>query len=170
MVFEGPSFASSRRALAARGLDCILCSVSGGTATRQRGFLGCIRSLQLNGKALDLEERAEVTPGVQPGCPGHCSTYGHLCHNGGRCQERPRGFSCDCELSAFSGPFCTQGEWGPAGRRGLLGCVDPEPLLHRSMNVFSSQIPSANHSFTTNLILLERNMTPREDRADDCEI
>uniref|UniRef100_A0A8C7BJM3 Contactin-associated protein-like 4 n=1 Tax=Neovison vison TaxID=452646 RepID=A0A8C7BJM3_NEOVI len=80
----------------------------GGTATRQRGFLGCIRSLQLNGKALDLEERAEVTPGVQPGCPGHCSTYGHLCHNGGRCQERPRGFSCDCELSAFSGPFCTQ--------------------------------------------------------------
>uniref|UniRef100_A0A8C7BQN0 Contactin-associated protein-like 4 n=1 Tax=Neovison vison TaxID=452646 RepID=A0A8C7BQN0_NEOVI len=90
----------------------------GGTATRQRGFLGCIRSLQLNGKALDLEERAEVTPGVQPGCPGHCSTYGHLCHNGGRCQERPRGFSCDCELSAFSGPFCTQGECGPAGRRG----------------------------------------------------
>uniref|UniRef100_M3XMA0 Contactin associated protein family member 4 n=1 Tax=Mustela putorius furo TaxID=9669 RepID=M3XMA0_MUSPF len=80
----------------------------GGTATRQRGFLGCIRSLQLNGKVLDLEERAQVTPGVQPGCPGHCSTYGHLCHNGGRCQERSRGFSCDCELSAFSGPFCTQ--------------------------------------------------------------
>ncbi|XP_049470401.1 contactin-associated protein-like 4 [Panthera uncia] len=80
----------------------------GGTATRQRGFLGCIRSLQLNGQALDLEGRAQVTPGVEPGCPGHCSTYGHLCHNGGRCQERPRGFSCDCELSAFSGPFCAQ--------------------------------------------------------------
>nr|XP_025743681.1 contactin-associated protein-like 4 [Callorhinus ursinus] len=80
----------------------------GGTATKQRGFQGCIRSLQLNGKALDLEERAQVTPGVEPGCPGHCSTYGSLCHHGGRCQERPRGFSCDCELSAFSGPFCTQ--------------------------------------------------------------
>ncbi|XP_032284243.1 contactin-associated protein-like 4 [Phoca vitulina] len=80
----------------------------GGTATRQRGFLGCIRALQLNGKALDLEERAQVTPGVEPGCPGHCSTYGSLCHHGGRCQERPQGFSCDCELSAFSGPFCAQ--------------------------------------------------------------
>ncbi|XP_014641006.1 PREDICTED: contactin-associated protein-like 4 [Ceratotherium simum simum] len=79
----------------------------GGTATRQRGFLGCIRSLQLNGKTLDLEERAKVTPGVEPGCPGHCSTYGHLCHNGGRCQEKPHGFSCDCELSAFTGPFCS---------------------------------------------------------------
>nr|XP_044607414.1 LOW QUALITY PROTEIN: contactin-associated protein-like 4 [Equus asinus] len=79
----------------------------GGTATRQRGFLGCIRSLQLNGETLDLEERAKVTPGVEPGCPGHCSTYGHLCHNGGRCREKPHGFSCDCELSAFTGPFCS---------------------------------------------------------------
>ncbi|KAH0628195.1 hypothetical protein JD844_009050, partial [Phrynosoma platyrhinos] len=47
----------------------------GGTASRQKGFLGCIRSLQLNGGALDLEERANMTPGVKPGCPGHCSSY-----------------------------------------------------------------------------------------------
>ncbi|XP_007941390.1 contactin-associated protein-like 4 [Orycteropus afer afer] len=80
----------------------------GSTATRQRGFLGCIRSLQLNGQVLDLEDRAKVTPGVEPGCPGHCSSYGHLCHHGGRCRERPRGFSCDCELSAFTGPFCSE--------------------------------------------------------------
>ncbi|XP_008586631.1 PREDICTED: contactin-associated protein-like 3 [Galeopterus variegatus] len=79
----------------------------GGTATRQRGFLGCIRSLQVNGKALDLEERAKVTPGVEPGCPGHCSTYGHLCLNGGQCREKPRGFVCDCDLSAYGGPFCS---------------------------------------------------------------
>ncbi|XP_004701956.1 contactin-associated protein-like 4 [Echinops telfairi] len=79
----------------------------GGTATRQRGFLGCLRSLQLNGRTLDLEERAKVTPGVRPGCPGHCSTYGHLCLHGGRCRERPRGFTCDCTPSAFTGPFCS---------------------------------------------------------------
>ncbi|EPY74229.1 hypothetical protein CB1_002213002 [Camelus ferus] len=79
----------------------------GGTATRQRGFLGCIRSLQLNGVALDLEERATVTPGVEPGCRGHCSSYGKLCHHGGRCREKPRGFSCDCTLSAYTGPFCS---------------------------------------------------------------
>ncbi|OWK07213.1 CNTNAP3, partial [Cervus elaphus hippelaphus] len=70
------------------------------------GFLGCIRSLRLNGLALDLEERATMTPGVEPGCPGHCSTYGHLCHNGGRCREKHRGISCDCTFSAYDGPFC----------------------------------------------------------------
>ncbi|XP_068523454.1 contactin-associated protein-like 4 isoform X2 [Anas acuta] len=78
----------------------------GGTASRQKGFLGCIRSLQLNGMALDLEERAKITPGVEPGCPGHCSSYGNLCHNGGKCQEKYSGFSCDCSFSAYAGPFC----------------------------------------------------------------
>ncbi|KAM6176571.1 contactin-associated protein-like 4 isoform 4-T4 [Erethizon dorsatum] len=79
----------------------------GGTATRQRGFLGCIRSLQLNGMALDLEERATVTPGVQPGCRGHCGSYGKLCRNGGQCREKPSGFFCDCSSSAYTGPFCS---------------------------------------------------------------
>ncbi|XP_004690420.1 PREDICTED: contactin-associated protein-like 4 [Condylura cristata] len=79
----------------------------GGTATRQRGFLGCIRALQLNGMALDLEGRAKVTPGVEPGCRGHCSSYGKLCRNGGQCREKPRGFSCDCTFSAYAGPFCS---------------------------------------------------------------
>ncbi|XP_008504224.2 contactin-associated protein-like 4 [Calypte anna] len=78
----------------------------GGTASRQKGFLGCIRSLKLNGMALDLEERAKITPGVEPGCPGHCSSYGNLCHNGGKCKEKYNGFSCDCTFSAYVGPFC----------------------------------------------------------------
>ncbi|KAM7409799.1 hypothetical protein PAMA_001340 [Pampus argenteus] len=78
----------------------------GGTASRQKGFLGCIRSLQLNGVTLDLEERARITPGVRPGCPGHCSSYGSLCQNQGRCVERANGFSCDCGQSAFTGAFC----------------------------------------------------------------
>ncbi|KAM6918523.1 contactin-associated protein-like 4 [Xenentodon cancila] len=78
----------------------------GGTASRQKGFRGCIRSLQLNGVTLDLEERAKITPGVQPGCPGHCSSYGSLCHNHGRCVEKSNGFRCDCSLSAYTGVFC----------------------------------------------------------------
>ncbi|MEQ2232257.1 hypothetical protein ILYODFUR_009378 [Ilyodon furcidens] len=77
-----------------------------GTASRQRGFRGCIRSLQLNGVTLDLEERAKITPGVRPGCPGHCSSYGSLCQNQGRCVERTTGFHCDCSLSAYTGVFC----------------------------------------------------------------
>ncbi|XP_048874781.1 contactin-associated protein-like 5 isoform X1 [Brienomyrus brachyistius] len=80
----------------------------GGTASRQKGFLGCIRSLQLNGVRLDLEERAKITPGVKAGCPGHCSSYGSLCQNEGRCVERYNGFECDCSFSAFLGPFCTK--------------------------------------------------------------
>uniref|UniRef100_A0A672IGP5 Contactin associated protein like 3 n=1 Tax=Salarias fasciatus TaxID=181472 RepID=A0A672IGP5_SALFA len=78
----------------------------GGTASRQRGFRGCLRSLQLNGVTLDLEERARVTPGVEAGCPGHCSSYGSLCRNRGRCVEAAGGFSCDCGPSAFTGAFC----------------------------------------------------------------
>uniref|UniRef100_A0A8C4FC08 Contactin associated protein like 3 n=1 Tax=Dicentrarchus labrax TaxID=13489 RepID=A0A8C4FC08_DICLA len=78
----------------------------GGTASRQKGFRGCIRSLQLNGITLDLEERARITPGVRPGCPGHCSSYGSFCQNGGRCVERANGFHCDCGLSAYTGVFC----------------------------------------------------------------
>ncbi|XP_069366910.1 contactin-associated protein-like 4 isoform X2 [Paralichthys olivaceus] len=78
----------------------------GGTASRQKGFRGCIRSLQLNGVTLDLEERAKITPGVRPGCPGHCSSYGSLCQNQGRCVERANGFHCDCGLSAYTGVFC----------------------------------------------------------------
>uniref|UniRef100_A0A4X2KFJ7 Contactin associated protein family member 4 n=1 Tax=Vombatus ursinus TaxID=29139 RepID=A0A4X2KFJ7_VOMUR len=91
---------------AAYKLGPLLCRGDSGTASRQKGFLGCIRSLQLNGIALDLEERAKITPGVDPGCPGHCSSYGNLCHNGGKCKEKHSGFSCDCSFSAYSGPFC----------------------------------------------------------------
>uniref|UniRef100_A0A3Q3IM13 Contactin associated protein like 3 n=1 Tax=Monopterus albus TaxID=43700 RepID=A0A3Q3IM13_MONAL len=80
-----------------------------GTASRQKGFRGCIRSLQLNGVTLDLEERAKITPGVRPGCPGHCSSYGSLCLNQGHCVERASGFHCDCGLSAYAGVFCHTG-------------------------------------------------------------
>ncbi|KAF7660189.1 hypothetical protein LDENG_00286440 [Lucifuga dentata] len=59
----------------------------GGTASRQKGFRGCIRSLQLNGVTLDLEARAKITPG-------------------GRCVEKTNGFYCDCGLSAYTGVFC----------------------------------------------------------------
>ncbi|XP_069080702.1 contactin-associated protein-like 5 isoform X1 [Pleurodeles waltl] len=80
----------------------------GGTAARQGGFLGCIRSLRVNGQTLDLEERARMTSGVKPGCPGHCTSYGKLCHNGGKCIEKYNGSTCDCTTSAYEGAFCKQ--------------------------------------------------------------
>uniref|UniRef100_A0A3Q1BT77 Contactin associated protein 2 n=1 Tax=Amphiprion ocellaris TaxID=80972 RepID=A0A3Q1BT77_AMPOC len=74
----------------------------------QRGFLGCIRALRMNGITLDLEERAEVTPGVKPGCQGHCTSFGMYCRNGGKCVERYNGYLCDCTETAYDGPFCTK--------------------------------------------------------------
>ncbi|KAM6976563.1 contactin-associated protein-like 2a [Aplochiton taeniatus] len=74
----------------------------------QRGFLGCIRALRMNGATLDLEERAKVTPGVKPGCQGHCTSYGLYCRNGGKCVEKYNGYTCDCTATAYDGPFCTK--------------------------------------------------------------
>ncbi|XP_015255192.1 PREDICTED: contactin-associated protein-like 5 [Cyprinodon variegatus] len=81
----------------------------GGTASQQRGFLGCIRSLMVNGLTFDLEERAKMTPGVSSGCPGYCSGSSSLCHNRGRCIEKSNGYICDCSQSAYGGATCNQG-------------------------------------------------------------
>uniref|UniRef100_A0A1B0GWV0 Contactin associated protein-like 5A n=1 Tax=Rattus norvegicus TaxID=10116 RepID=A0A1B0GWV0_RAT len=78
----------------------------GGTSSRQKGFLGCMRSLHLNGQNTDLIERAKLMSGVTPGCPGHCSSYSSNCHNGGKCVEKQSGYSCDCTNSPNEGPFC----------------------------------------------------------------
>uniref|UniRef100_A0A8P4K725 Contactin associated protein-like 5a n=1 Tax=Dicentrarchus labrax TaxID=13489 RepID=A0A8P4K725_DICLA len=80
----------------------------GGTASQQRGFLGCIRTLTVNGVSFDLEERAKMTPGVSSGCPGYCSGSSSLCHNRGRCIEKSNGYVCDCSQSAYGGTTCDQ--------------------------------------------------------------
>lgn len=99
----------------ARGIKPIQCCLTvqrslSGAAGGQRGFLGCIRSLRMNGVTLDLEERAKVTPGVKPGCSGHCTSYGMYCANGGKCVEKYNGYSCDCSRTAYDGPFCIKGK------------------------------------------------------------
>ncbi|GAA6095802.1 contactin-associated protein-like 5 isoform X2 [Tachysurus ichikawai] len=80
----------------------------GGTASRQRGFLGCMRALTVNGATFDLDERAKVTPGVSSGCAGHCSSSVGICHNRGRCVEKSTGYVCDCTHSAYGGPSCKE--------------------------------------------------------------
>lgn len=64
----------------------------------------------MNGLTLDLEERAKVTPGVKPGCSGHCTSFGMFCKNGGKCVEKYNGYSCDCSKTAYDGPFCIKGK------------------------------------------------------------
>uniref|UniRef100_A0A8C5I835 Contactin associated protein-like 5a n=1 Tax=Gouania willdenowi TaxID=441366 RepID=A0A8C5I835_GOUWI len=80
----------------------------GGTASQGRGFLGCIRTLIINGVSYDLEEKAMVTVGVSSGCPGYCSGSSSLCHNRGRCIEKSSGYTCDCSQSAYGGPTCKE--------------------------------------------------------------
>lgn len=80
-----------------------------GASSGQRGFLGCMRALKVNGVAFDLKAKAETSPGVSPGCRGHCSSYGAHCRNGGTCVEKYNGYSCDCSLTAYDGAFCTEG-------------------------------------------------------------
>ncbi|KAL7384093.1 hypothetical protein ABVT39_023995 [Epinephelus coioides] len=121
----------------------------GGTASRQKGFRGCIRSLQLNGVTLDLEERAKITPGVQAGCPGHCSSYGSLCQNQGRCMERPNSFSCDCGSSAYTGAFCDR-EVSASFKSGTsVSYTLKEAALSEQVNRSNSALPSSIYSDMT---------------------
>nr|XP_020472734.1 contactin-associated protein-like 4 [Monopterus albus] len=115
----------------------------GGTASRQKGFLGCIRSLQLNGVTLDLEERAKITPGVRPGCPGHCSSYGSLCQNQGLCVEKASGFTCDCGQSSYTGAFCHEEVSAYFKSTTSITYIVKEPYeLSRNSNAWPSFISS----------------------------
>ncbi|XP_059358616.1 contactin-associated protein-like 2 [Carassius carassius] len=111
-----------------------------GASGAQRGFLGCIRSLKVNGVTLDLEGRAKVTPGVNPGCSGHCSSYRMHCQNGGKCIEKYNGYSCDCSLTTFDGPFCNE-DVGGYFESGTL-------VRYDLMSESSSGVPSAVGNLT----------------------
>ncbi|XP_024135915.1 contactin-associated protein-like 2b [Oryzias melastigma] len=104
-----------------------------GASSGQRSFLGCMRALKINGVIFDLERRAAETPGVSPGCQGHCSRYGMHCRNGGKCVEQYNGYSCDCSLTAYDGAFCTDDvggyfETGTLVRYDFLPDVGPSVL------------------------------------------
>ncbi|XP_041663114.1 contactin-associated protein-like 5 [Cheilinus undulatus] len=82
--------------------------VGGSSLSQFRGFIGCLRTLNINGVMLDLEEKARLVPGVSSGCPGYCSASSSLCHNRGRCIETADGYRCDCSTSAYGGPTCRE--------------------------------------------------------------
>ncbi|XP_042327132.1 contactin-associated protein-like 2 [Sceloporus undulatus] len=137
-----------------------------GAAGGQKGFLGCIRSLRMNGLTLDLEERAKVTPGVKSGCSGHCTSFGMYCKNGGKCVEKYNGYSCDCSSTAYDGPYCKkdvgaffeEGMWlrynftnagnnmKDSGSRTLLSSKEPE----NTMPDLSLNKEGLSFSFSTN--------------------
>ncbi|CAN9506159.1 unnamed protein product [Ophioblennius macclurei] len=118
-----------------------------GAAGGQRGFLGCIRALRMNGITLDLEERAKVTPGVKPGCQGHCTSFGMYCRNGGKCVEKYNGYLCDCTDTAYDGPFCS---------RDIGGFFEAGTLVKYNF------LPEAVAGASRDSRILTHQLTPRE--------
>lgn len=79
--------------------------VVGATTDFRDGYVGCIRSLLLNGKLQDLKSYARRgLYGVSEDCVGRCESS--PCLNNGTCHERYDGYVCDCRWTAFKGPIC----------------------------------------------------------------
>ncbi|XP_047444434.1 contactin-associated protein-like 2b isoform X2 [Mugil cephalus] len=128
-----------------------------GASSGQRGVLGCMRALRINGVMFDLEERAKVTSGVNRGCQGHCSSYGMNCRNGGKCVEQYNGYSCDCSLTAYNGPFCTNDvggyfETGTLVRYDFLPESGPS-ALQEVKSLFGLRVPSEANLTQEELVL-----------------
>uniref|UniRef100_A0A2K5KD93 EGF-like domain-containing protein n=1 Tax=Colobus angolensis palliatus TaxID=336983 RepID=A0A2K5KD93_COLAP len=78
----------------------------GSAELKRRPFVGCLRAMRLNGVTLNLEGRANASEGTSPNCTGHCAHPRLPCFHGGRCVERYSYYTCDCDLTAFDGPYC----------------------------------------------------------------
>ncbi|KAJ7421096.1 Contactin-associated protein 1 [Willisornis vidua] len=78
----------------------------GAAEHKMRPFLGCLRALRMNGVTLNLEGKANETEGVRVNCTGYCQDPPVPCQNSGLCVERYSHYSCNCSVSAFTGPFC----------------------------------------------------------------
>ncbi|NXO69456.1 CNTP1 protein, partial [Phainopepla nitens] len=100
----------------------------GAAEHKMRPFLGCLRALRMNGVTLNLEGKANETEGVRVNCTGYCQDPPVPCQNSGLCVERYSHYTCNCSISAFTGPFCNHGEWPcPAGWEGPRSRRSPHP-------------------------------------------
>ena len=80
------------------------------TVVSRHGFMGCLRELSLNGRPPELAAIALEQPaaGVVPGCvDGGKECRVGSCQNGGRCEHQGNGVLCDCDMTSYSGPVCT---------------------------------------------------------------
>ena len=80
--------------------------VIGATIDEREGYVGCLRSLMLNGNFVDLMGMARERKlyGINTGCSGRCES--NPCLNNGTCIERYSSYTCDCQWTAFKGPIC----------------------------------------------------------------
>uniref|UniRef100_H3AW98 Contactin associated protein 1 n=1 Tax=Latimeria chalumnae TaxID=7897 RepID=H3AW98_LATCH len=139
----------------------------GAAEHKLKPFIGCLRGLKMNGVTLNLEVKANETEGVKLNCTGHCSNPRVECYNAGRCIERYSHYTCDCNISAFDGPFCTKniggyfesGTWVRynilstivAASKELASLVD---LLNPGFNQTSEEIAFSFSTYETPAVLL----------------
>nr|XP_043897318.1 neurexin-2-like isoform X7 [Solea senegalensis] len=74
----------------------------------REGYKGCLASVDLNGRLPDLLADALYKVGeVERGCGGPSTTCTEeSCHHQGVCLQLWEGFSCDCTMTTYGGPFC----------------------------------------------------------------
>ncbi|XP_034096401.1 neurexin-2-like isoform X14 [Gymnodraco acuticeps] len=74
----------------------------------REGYQGCLASVDLNGRLPDLLADALHKVGeVEPGCGGPSTTCTEdSCQQQGVCLQLWEGFSCDCTMTTYGGPFC----------------------------------------------------------------
>ena len=79
--------------------------VIGATTEYREGYVGCLRSLLINGRSIELGRYAlEGLYGITKGCVGKCES--NPCLNNGTCIDHYNRYSCDCQWTAFKGPIC----------------------------------------------------------------
>lgn len=75
----------------------------------RHGFQGCLASLDLNGPRPDiLNDSIKVFSSIARGCQGpsnNCHQY--ACLNEGRCVQQWNSYTCDCDMTSYTGPMCT---------------------------------------------------------------
>ncbi|BES99010.1 Laminin G domain [Nesidiocoris tenuis] len=98
--------------------------------TSKHGYEGCLASLDLNGESPNIIEDAVVPSSlVSSGCDGPSTKCSHnICSNRGVCVQQWNSYTCDCDMTSYTGPRCTEEsiayEFGP--NRGLVTYVFPE--------------------------------------------
>ncbi|XP_023027641.2 neurexin 1 isoform X2 [Leptinotarsa decemlineata] len=96
----------------------------------RHGFEGCIAGLDLNGESPNIMEDAVVHSSlVTSGCEGQSAKCSHnVCANAGICVQQWNSYTCDCDMTSFTGPTCSDEsvsyEFGP--NRGIITYTYPE--------------------------------------------
>lgn len=128
----------------------------------KHGYEGCIASLDLNGETFNLagSEVLIASTLVESGCSApitRCSST--ACANRGICVQLWNSYTCDCDLTTYSGPTCADGN----GNRDLVGLIQLTTELAHTLFFLCPQkalLTSLDRILAWSLLLLMRAIDP----------